>query len=118
MSHRVERVNHLIRQEVSELLQRQVKDPRLNSFIAVTDVVTSPDMQYAKVFVSRICDEEEKKKTLSALSTASGFIHSELVKRLRMRRIPELTFEWDDSIERGSRVLALIDRVSAENSGD
>jgi ribosome-binding factor A len=118
MSHRIERVNHLIRQEVSELLQRHVKDPRLDRFIAVTDVVTSPDMQYAKVFVSRICDEEEKKKTISALSTASGFIRGELVKRLRMRHVPELTFEWDDSIERGSRVLALIDRVTAENPRD
>jgi len=118
MSRRIERVNHLIRQEVSELLQRQIKDPRLDSFVAVTDVVTSPDMKYAKVFVSRICDDEEKKKTLSALSAASGYIHRELMKRLRMRLVPELNFEWDDSIARGSRVLELLDRVSTENSAD
>jgi ribosome-binding factor A len=118
MSHRIARVNHLIRQEVSELLQRQVKDPRLDCFIAVTDVVTSPDMKYAKVFVSRICDDEEKKKTLSALSAASGFLHRELVKRLRMRIVPELIFEWDDSIARGSRVLELLDRVSTDRPTD
>jgi ribosome-binding factor A len=116
MSHRIERVNQLIRQEVSDLLQRQVKDPRLDGFLAVTEVTTSPDMKYAKIYVSRICDEEEKKKTMSALATASGFIHSGLVKRLRMRRVPELIFEWDNSIERGARILELIDRANADDS--
>jgi ribosome-binding factor A len=116
MTHRIERVNHLIRQEVSDLLQRQVKDPRLDCFIAVNEVETSPDMKYARVYVSRICDEDEKKKTMSALAAAAGFIHSGLVKRLRMRRVPELIFEWDNSIERGSRILELIDRANADNS--
>ena len=60
MAHRIERVNRLIRQEISELLQRQVKDPRLGNFVAVTEVSTSPDLKYAKVFVSQIGSEEEK----------------------------------------------------------
>ena len=115
MAHRIERVNHLIRQEISELLQRQVKDPRLGSFVAVTEVSTSPDLRRAKIFVSRIGSEAEKQETLSALTAASGFFRNELAKRLRMRRIPELSFEWDDSIERGAYLLQLIDKISPDS---
>ena len=118
MTHRIERVNSLIRQELSELLQRQVKDPRLGSFVAVTEVSTSPDLRYARVFVSHIGSEEEKQETLRGLSAASGFFRNELARRLRMRRIPELNFEWDDSIERGSRLLDLIDKVSTDSIPD
>ena len=111
MTHRIERINNLIRQEISELLQRQIKDPRLNSFVAVTEVATSPDLRQAKIFVSCITSEEEKQEILSVLAAASGFLRNELTKRLRLRRIPELSFHWDDSIERGARLLELIDRV-------
>ena len=114
MAHRIERVNSLIRQEISDLLQRQVKDPRLGDFIAVTEVVTSPDLKFAKVFVSRIGNEEEKQEVLSALASASGFFRRELAKRLKMRYTPELSFQWDDSIERGNRISQLIDEVISE----
>jgi ribosome-binding factor A len=116
MTHRVERVNSLIRQELSELLQRQVKDPRLGDFLAVTEVITSPDLKYARVFVSRIGSEEEKQKTLSTLASASGFFRRELAKRLKMRHIPELSFEWDNSIEQGNHLLQLIDKVTPERN--
>ena len=111
MAYRIERVNSLIRQEISELLQRQVKDPRLGDFIAVTEVSTSADMRHAKVYVSRICSQEEKQETLDALSAASSFIRKELYNRVRLRRIPFLTFEWDDSIERGDRLSQMIDKI-------
>jgi ribosome-binding factor A len=114
MTHRVERVNNLIRQEISELLQRQIKDPRLGSFIAVTEVSTSPDLKYAKIFVSRIGSEGEKQETLSVLAGASGFFRNELAKRLKLRRIPELSFQWDDSIERGAHLLQLMDQISRD----
>jgi ribosome-binding factor A len=114
MTHRIERVNNLIRREISELLQRQVKDPRLGSFVIVTEVSTSPDLKYAKIFVSRIGSEEEKQETLSALAGASRFLRNELTKRLKLRRIPELSFHWDDSIERGAHLLQLIDRISLD----
>lgn len=116
MAHRIERVNNLIRQEISELLQRQVKDPRLGGFITVTKVSTSPDLRYAKIFVSQIASEASRQEILSVLSTASGFFHKELTKSLRLRRIPELTFQWDDSIEQGARLLELIDRLSSEDT--
>jgi ribosome-binding factor A len=111
MAHRIERVNSLIRQEISELLQRQVKDPRLGNFIAVTEVSTSADLKYAKVFVSRIGTEEEKQETLSVLASASGFFRKELGRRMKLRYTPELSFQWDDSIERGDHILQLIDEL-------
>ena len=119
MAHRVERVNSIIRQEICELLQRQVKDPRLGNFIAVTEVSTSPDLKYAKVFVSCMASEEEKQETLNVLASAAGFFRSELAKRLKLRYVPELSFEWDDSIERGDHLLQLIEEVaSGENHSE
>ncbi len=118
MAHRIERVNSLIRQEISELLQRQVKDPRLGNFVVVTDVSTSPDLRHAKIFVSRIGSQEEKQETLSVLAAASGFLRNELAKRLRLRHIPELSFQWDDSIERGDCLVQLIDEVSRDSSAE
>jgi len=118
MTHRIERVNNLVRQEISQLLQRQIKDPRLSSFIAVTEVDTSPDLKYAKIFVSCISSDEEKQEILSALAAASGFLRNELTRCLRLRRIPELSFHWDDSIEQGAHLQELIDRVRAEYTPD
>ncbi len=115
MAHRIERVNSLIRREISELLQYEVKDPRFGGFVAVTEVRTSPDLKQAKIFVSRLGSEEEKQETLRALAAASGFFHSELFKRLKLRRVPALSFQWDDSIERGEHLLCLIDQVSSDS---
>lgn len=114
MAHHIERVNSLIRQEISELLQRQVKDPRLGNFITVTAVDTSSDMRHAKVFVSRFEGQEEKKETLGVLASAAGFFRKELAARLKLRRIPELSFQWDDSLERGDHLLQLIDRFTPD----
>jgi ribosome-binding factor A len=114
MSHRIERINNLIRREISELIQHQAKDPRLDSFIAVTEVNTSPDLKYAKVFVSCIQGKQEEERILGVLTAASGFLRRELAKNIRLRHIPELSFHWDDSIEHGDRILRLIDQVSSE----
>lgn len=118
MTHRIEQVNKLIRREISELLQRQVKDPRLGDFVAVTDVSTSADLRYAKIFVSRIASEEEKQETLNVLTAAAGFLRNELARRLRLRRIPKLSFQWDDSIKRGDHLLQLIDQVAPQDTSD
>jgi len=115
VTHRIERVNSVIRYEISQLLQRQVKDPRLGNFVTVTEVSTSLDLRYARVFISRIGSEEEKRETLSALVSASGFFRRQLAKRLRLRHIPELSFQWDDSIRRGAHLLELIDKVTTDD---
>jgi len=115
VAHRIERVNSLIRQEISELLKRQVKDPRLDNFIAITEVCTSPDLKYARIFVSHLDGEGKKEETLNALASASGFLRSELFKQLRLRHTPELSFQWDDSLEQGDRLLQLIDEVTTDS---
>lgn len=118
MTRRIERVNNLIRQELSELLRRHVKDPRLGNFVTVTAVTTSADFKYARIFVSHIGTAERKATTMSGLAAAAGFLRKELARRLELRRVPELSFQWDDSIERGDRLLNLIDKVVTRNASD
>jgi ribosome-binding factor A len=114
VTRRVERLNSLLRQEISDLLQRQVKDPRLNKFISVTSVDIAPDMSYARVFVSRFGSETEKKETLAALNSAAGYLRHELGDRMKARRIPELSFRLDDTIEKANHVLRIIDKLDEE----
>jgi ribosome-binding factor A len=115
MSHRIERVNTLLRREISELVQHHLRDPRLGEFVAVTEVETSPDLQYARVFVSSIGGQEEEARVLEVLNSAVGFLRSELARSVRLRRIPELRFLWDNSIEHGDKILRLLDQVNAEH---
>jgi ribosome-binding factor A len=113
-THRIEKVNELIRAEISQLLQRETKDPRLSGYISVNSVITTPDLRHAKVLVSCVCEEARKKEILDALHSAAGFFRSEMAKHLKMRRVPELHFVWDSSIERGANLLAYIDKVVGE----
>jgi ribosome-binding factor A len=113
-SHRIERVNTQIKREISDLIQRQLRDPRLNEFIAVTEVSTSPDLKHAKIFISSMGGQQEEEKVLGALNSASGFLRTNLAKRMKMRFIPELHFTWDNSIEHGDKVLRLLDKIDEE----
>ena len=112
MTRRIERVNSTIRQEITELLQREIKDPRLGGLVTVTQVDTSRDLRHAKVLVSIIGSEDEKKRVLDAFASASGFLRKEISRHLGLRRIPELSFEYDSSISKGARVLQLINQVA------
>jgi ribosome-binding factor A len=114
-SHRIERVNTLLRREISEIIQHHLRDPRLGEFVAVTAVETTADLKYAKVFVSSIGGKQEEARTLGVLNAAAGHLRSELAKNVRLRHIPELSFYWDNSIEHGDRILRLLDQVSAEH---
>ena len=117
MSRRNERVNELLREQLSELIQRQLKDPRLNQLITITEVVTSVDMRYAKVYVSIMAPtEEERDAAMEGLKAASGYLHRELTRRLDMRSVPEITFIYDDSLERGAHLTKLINEVSQQNN--
>ena len=115
MTRRTARVNDLIQAEISELLKRRVKDPRIGDLVTVTEVATSADLRHAKVFISVMGSEDEKRETLKCLSAASGFLRRELGERLTLRYIPELSFEQDDSIEHGAHVLRLIEQLASEN---
>lgn len=118
MTRRTVRVNELLREEISDLLQREVKDPRLGEgLITVTEVQVSPDLRHATVFISYL-GEGEQAKVLAGLAAAAPFLHRELVHRLTIRRVPEFTFRFDPSIERGARLASLIHEVSGSYSTD
>ena len=111
MTRRTERINDLLQEEISDLLRRGVKDPRIGGLVTITEVDVSPDLRRAKVFVSVMGTDEEKTSTFRALGAAAHFIQRELHKRLTMRRTPEIDFVPDDSLERGARLLALLEEA-------
>jgi ribosome-binding factor A len=114
---RPQRLGHQLRSEISEFIQRGlVKDPRVG-FVSISSVRISKDLSYAKVFVSVFGSEQEGQSSIKALENASGFIRHHLGKRLHIRRIPELIFLQDTSIEEGVRITQLIDKAlePAEN---
>ncbi len=118
MTRRTERVNELVREEISDLLQREIKDPRFTGLVSVTDVHVSPDLRHARVFVSIMGSEEERKETFSALTAASHFIRKELGKRMTTRHTPELDFRLDDSLERGAHLADLMRQIHQGESTD
>jgi ribosome-binding factor A len=117
MTQRTERIDELLRQEITSLLTREVADPRIG-FATVTDVETTPDLRHARLSVSVIGQPADRTATVRALEHAMPFVRRELGRRLRLKRIPEFTVRLDDSIERGSRVLQLINELEAGGTPD
>jgi ribosome-binding factor A len=115
MTRRLERLNGLFREELSDLLLRQLKDPRLAQFVSITRVIISPDLSHARVFVSVMGSEEEKASTLEGLTAAANYLRRELNNRISLRRMPELSFRRDDSLEQGAHVLDLLNQISEES---
>jgi ribosome-binding factor A len=114
-SRRTERVNVLLRQQLSEIIARDMNDPRLAHIITIVNVGVSRDLKHAKVFTSVLGKLEERKAAVETLNNASGFMRRELIARLSMKTIPFLSFIQDDSIEQGSHLL---NRISEVRSGD
>ena len=114
MSRRMDRVNVLLRQEISKLLAEDLKDPRISPVVSITRVDATPDLRRAKVFVSVLGEEKSKKDTLRALKSAAGFIHRSMRHRLDLKAVPFLHFQLDDSIERGAELLKLIKEAAPE----
>ena len=108
MSRRTARVSELLRDEISALLLREVKDPRISGLVSIVSIDVSPDLRQARVFVSVLGTSEEQEATLRGLRAAEGFLRGQLGERLKMRRIPALHFEQDRSIEQGSRILRIM----------
>lgn len=111
MSHRIERVNALLRQEIGSVVADELKDPRISSIVSITRVETSRDLGFAKVYVSVLGSDQEKSDTLRALGSAAGFIHRSIRPNLRMRSVPHLAFYLDEAIEKGAEMVAFIDKV-------
>lgn len=107
-SRRSSRLSEEMKRVISEIIRNEVKDPRVSELLSITDVHVTEDLKYAKVYVSVYGDIEP---SLKALENAKGFIRTEIGKRIKMRIIPELLFEKDNSIERGIYMSKLIDKV-------
>ncbi len=116
VTRRTERLNDQLREEISDLVRRDVKDPRIGGLVTITEVDVSPDLSHAKVYVSVLGSDEERAGTLKALDAASHFLQRELRKRLTIKRTPALDFRADESLERGARILRLLDETREERA--
>ncbi|OQP08025.1 ribosome-binding factor A [Geobacillus sp. 46C-IIa] len=114
MNIRATRVGEQMKKELSDIIGRKLKDPRIG-FVTVTDVRVTGDLQQAKVYISVFGDDEQRENTLKALEKAKGFIRSEIGQRIRLRKTPEILFEIDETIEYGSRIERLIRQISDED---
>src|ERR1700738_5308235 len=114
-SRRIERINHLLRQEIADLLTREINDEALSlPLISITEVETSPDLRLAKVYFSVFGDEEVIQAAETHLKRASGFLHRNLKDRLDLRHIPHLEFLLDRSLARGDRIMRLMRTIEEE----
>jgi ribosome-binding factor A len=112
MTQRTDRIDELLREEITSIVTRDVDDPRIG-FATITSVETAPDLRHAKVLVSVIGQPAERQATIVALGRAMPFVRHELGKRLRLKRIPEFHLELDETFERGTRILHLLDELEA-----
>jgi ribosome-binding factor A len=124
MSRRTRQVGELLKEELTDIIRKEVKDPRIG-FFSLTEVEMSPDLRSARVFVSVLGTDDERASTMAALRSASGFIRHHLKPRLRMRQIPELDFRDDRSMEHAQQISQAISeiqrnpvRVLSEPQGD
>jgi ribosome-binding factor A len=110
-------VSDEIRRRLTEIISRVLKDPRVSFMSSITRVQMSPDLRYAKVYVSVMGTADEQRETIAALKHAAGFLRHELGVDLRLRHTPELQFILDASLSEGDRVLKLIREVESEHQG-
>ena len=117
MSRRTLRISELLREELSVLLQRNVRDPRLDRMLSITSVSVSSDLKQATVFISAMGTEEEKSEVERGLEAAGSYLRRSLGERLSLRYIPRLAFRLDDSIERGARLSNIINSFEFPDEG-
>ena len=109
---RSDRIAQQIKRELAEIIQRnEIKDDRIGGLVSITEVIVSGDLRNVKVFFSVFGEEAQRIGTLAALESASGFLRGEICRRLGIRYAPELVFKLDDSLEKGQKVLELLDKI-------
>jgi ribosome-binding factor A len=108
---RPERIAQLMRREVADILERRLRDPRLDDMVSITDVEVTQDLSFARVYVSTLKSGAERERVLDALKSAAGFVRHELRPRLGLREVPEIRFILDESVERGARVDEILRRL-------
>jgi ribosome-binding factor A len=112
---RIDRIEEQLRIELSEIIERELHDPRIG-LTTVTGVKVSPDLRHARIFVTVLGEADERKKSLEGLRSAASFVRRSLSKRLHhMRRIPELSFDYDEAVEKGLRIETLLDKIKHED---
>jgi ribosome-binding factor A len=114
VSRRTDRINGLLRQEISQLLSRDLNDPRLSGVVSITRVETSADLRVSKVYVSVLGGPDDKVSVLKGISSAGGFIRREMRDRLSLKYIPDLRFTLDESMEEAQHIQRLMDRLSGQ----
>jgi ribosome-binding factor A len=112
---RTDRVNELLREEISLVMRNEVRDPRVG-LATVTAVETSPELDHARVYITTLGDEEEKTAVLAGLQSAASFIRGQLSRRLHMRRVPELHFEYDRMLDEANRIEQLLREALPDSS--
>ena len=117
MSQRAQRVGELIHKEISALLVKGLKDPRVG-FITITGVEVTPDLHLARVYYSVIGDEEDRRQTAAGLKSSRSFIRSQLGSRLQMKYTPDLIFQYDESVEYGNRIENLLREIKQDQPDD
>lgn len=110
MTTRQEKLQHLLKEEISDILRRDMKDPRLG-FITVTDAEITPDMRHAKIFVSVMGTPEDKAANMAILKKSERFIRQALGRRIKMKVLPEIDFRLDTSVDHGVRILELLEEI-------
>jgi ribosome-binding factor A len=111
MKIRPERVAHRMRREIADILANRMRDPRMSSWVSVTDVEVTGDLAFARVYVSVLPEGAEREEAMGVLGGAAGFVRRELAARLGLREVPEIRFLLDTSIEQGARVEELLRRL-------
>lgn len=112
---RSDRLGEIMREEISDILYRHIKDPRINGLCSIVRVDVSDDLRYAKVSVSVMGDENQQKSTLAGLKSAANYIRREISRRIDLRYIPEMTFVLDKSIEYSIHIDQIIKEFKKEN---
>ena len=109
-NNRLDRINEELKKEVSNIINYDLKNPNIKGMITVTKVNITPDLRYAKLQISML-NVKDKKENLKQLKTSSGYIRSEIAKRINLRYTPELVFELDESIEYGAHISEVLNRI-------
>lgn len=112
-SNRMNKIDEELRKEISSIISMELKNPHLTGLISVTKVKTTPDLKFARVYVTMI-NEKSKKENLSILKQSSGYIRSAIAKKINLRNTPELIFEFDDSLEYGSRIDEILKDITKD----
>jgi ribosome-binding factor A len=113
VSHRIEKVQELLKRELSEIIQRDLKDPRVG-FITVSRAKVSGDLRHAKIYVSVMGDEKSAKDTMEGLSSARGYIQRELGRKVKIKFLPALEFVLDTSVDHGFHIMEILKKIEEE----